>query len=110
MSSIVEVSNLEEIKAAMQSKQHMLFKNPPQSIYYLGLGYLVALKNWLEENYAHLTFICDCASNAALAHQAMLLGFKYVLFEGEAEYEQKLQNIANSLGVKLITKASQILQ
>jgi hypothetical protein len=103
MLKVISVSNIAEIKAEFPTSDNVIFKNPSKSIHYLGLGYLLALKNWLGENYAHSTFVCDCASSAALAHEAMNLGFKYVLFEGGKEYEQKLQDVARGLGAKLIT-------
>jgi hypothetical protein len=100
--SVLIVSNTHEIKQVIALG--VTLKNPANSIHYLGLGYIYAMKSWVEENYPELAvkFICDCAANAALAHQAMTMGFKYVLFTGSDISCYKLQDVAKILEVELL--------
>jgi len=102
MSLIFEVINIDDIKKII--KDGVIIKNKDHSIHYLGIGYVKSLSDWIDDNYPDINyrFICDCDNNPALVVGAINMGFKYILFKGDSNYHNKLQNIADKSKVTLL--------
>ena len=78
-------------------------RSAPGAARYAGLAFLKALFDDAAQACpkAHHSVILDCGGNAALAHRAMVMGFRRIAFTGPGAMRDKLAHIAAKCGAKL---------
>jgi len=78
-------------------------RSAPGSAHYAGLAFLKALFDGAAQACpkAHHSVILDCGDDAALAHRAMVMGFRRIAFAGSGAMRDKLAHIAAKCGAKL---------
>ena len=78
-------------------------RSAPGAARYAGLTFLKALFDGAAQACpeAHHSVILDCGSDAALAHRAMVMGFRRIAFTGPGAMRDKLAQIAAKCGAKL---------
>jgi hypothetical protein len=102
----VTVSNLPEARAALDaaraSGESVALASPPDAAIQFGVLFYVKLSERLAAEYPELkpALAVDCGDRADLAHDAMRLGLKSIVFRGDPRMAETLGDIAGSLGVK----------
>jgi hypothetical protein len=102
----VTVSNLPQARAALDaaraSGEVIALASPPDAAIQYGVLYFVKLAEQLTAAYPELAPVIavDCGDRADLAHDAMRLGLKSIVFRGDLRMAETLADIAVSLGVK----------
>jgi hypothetical protein len=76
--------------------------SPPDAAIQHGVLYYVKLSERLAAEYPELEPIIavDCGDRADLAHDAMRLGLKRIVFRGDPRMAEKLADIAGTLGIR----------
>jgi len=78
-------------------------RSAPGAARYAGLAFLKALFDGAAQACpeARHSVILDCGGNAALAHRAMVMGFRRIAFTGPGAMRDKLAHIAAKCGAGL---------
>jgi hypothetical protein len=78
-------------------------RSAPGAARYAGLAFLKALFDGAAKACpeARHTVILDCGGDAALAHRAMVMGFRRIAFSGPRAMDGKLAQIAAKCGARL---------
>jgi len=73
----------------------------PDAAIRCGILYFTELTERLTAEYPELrpVIAVDCGDRADLAHAAMRLGLKHIVFRGEPRMAEKLRDIALGLGI-----------
>jgi hypothetical protein len=95
------IGNIDELNQAL-TKEQIILRNPPFSIYYLGLPYLQALLKHAQKFNYNIKFECDIECEAGLAQEALRMGFKHIVFKGEKIIFHKLVEIAGKYNAEVI--------
>ena len=92
------------LKAADELDIFVTLCTPPGAEHYMGLTSLLALFEFAAKAYAHLEYsiVLDCAMDVALAHRAILMGFQIIILESIGPENQKLMQIADKSGTKIL--------
>lgn len=92
------------LDAARAAKRRIVLRSPPGAIHAQGLGYLAALFELAREHAKGVRFtaVIDCDNDAALAHRALVLGFKEVAFRGHTSARRRLESVASQLKARLV--------
>ena len=102
----VTVANLPRARAALDaarvSGETIALASPPDAAIQYGVLFFVKLSERLAAEYPELkpVIAVDCGDRADLAHDAMRLGLKSIVFRGDPQVAEKLADIAGALGVK----------
>ena len=102
----ITVSNLAEARAALDaaraSGEGIALASPSDAAIQYGVLFYVKLSEQLAAEYPELkpVIAVDCGDRADLAHDAMRLGLKSIVFRGDPRMAQQLGDIAGTLGVK----------
>ncbi len=102
----VTVSNLPQARAALDaartSGEAIALASPPDAAVQYGVLFYVKLAEQLVAEYPELrpVIAVDCGDRADLAHDAMRLGLKSIVFRGDPGTAEKLADIAGTLGVR----------
>ena len=106
----VIVSNHPQARAALDAAREageaagetIALASPPDAAIQYGVLFYVKLTERLQAEYPELEPIIavDCGDRADLAHDAMRLGLKSIVFRGDARMAEKLADIAGALGVR----------
>jgi hypothetical protein len=103
----VTVSNLAQARAALDAArvagEAIALASPPDAAIQYGVLFYVKLSEQLGAEYPDLkpVIAVDCGDRGDLAHDAMRLGLKSVVFRGDLRMAEKLSDIAETLGVRL---------
>jgi len=103
----IVVANLKEARAALDaaraSGEKVALATEPDAAIQYGVLYFVQLAERLHAEYPELKLrlAVDCGDRADLAHAAMQLGLRHLVFRGDPMMAQKLADIASGLGVRL---------
>jgi len=106
----VTIRNLAEARAALEAAraagEAISLASPPDAAIQYGVLFYVKLAEALAAEYPDLKPVVavDCGDRADLAHDAMRLGLKSVVFRGDPRSAEKLADIAASLGVRFAAK------
>ncbi|HVO00641.1 MAG TPA: hypothetical protein VMT54_00485 [Candidatus Cybelea sp.] len=101
----IVVANLREARAALDaaraSRERITLASPPDAIIRYGVLHFVTLAERLAAEYPDLrpSVAVDCGDRADLAHDAMRLGLKSLIFRGDPAVAAKLAAIAREIGV-----------
>lgn len=101
----VTIRNLAEARTALEaarvSREPVALASPPDAAISYGVLFYVQLAEALAAEYPDLQPVValDCGDRADLAHDAMRLGLKSIVFRGDPRSAEKLADIAASLGV-----------
>jgi hypothetical protein len=73
-----------------------------------GILYFVELTARLAADYPELrpVIAVDCGDRADLAHAALRLGLKHIVFRGDPRMAEKLRDIAKELGIIFESRAA----
>jgi hypothetical protein len=102
----VTVSNLPQARAALHAARAagevIVLASPPDAVIQYGVLFYVKLSERLAAEYPELkpVIAVDCGDRADLAHDAMRLGLKSIVFRGDPAAAEKLSEIAASLGIR----------
>ncbi len=106
----VTVANLAQARAALDAAREageaagetIGLASPPDAAIQYGVLFYVKLAEQLAADYPELqpVIAVDCGDRADLAHDAMRLGLKSIVFRGDSRAAEKLADIAGTLGVK----------
>jgi hypothetical protein len=102
----VTIRNLAEARAALDAAraagETIALASPPDAAIQYGVLFHVALTQALAAEYPDLkpAVAVDCGDRADLAHDAMRLGLKSIVFRGDPRSAAKLADIAASLAVR----------
>jgi hypothetical protein len=102
----VTVSNLPQARAALDAAREageaIALASPPDAAIQYGVLFYVKLLETLAAEYPELNPVIavDCGDRADLAHDAMRLGLKSIVFRGDPRMAEKLADIAGTLAVK----------
>jgi hypothetical protein len=102
----VTVSNLSQARAALDAArvagEAISLASPPDALIQYGVLFFVKVSEQLAAEYPELKpdIAVDCGDRADLAHDAMRLGLKSIVFRGDARMTEKLREIAGGLGVR----------
>jgi hypothetical protein len=106
----VTVSNLAQARAALDAaraageaaSETIALASPPDAAIQYGVLFYVKLSEQLAAEYPELNPVIavDCGDRADLAHDAMRLGLKSIVFRGDPRMAEKLSDIAEALGVR----------
>ena len=101
----VTIRNLAEARAALDAArvagETVALASPPDAAIQYGVLFYVKLSEALSAEYPELkpVIAVDCGDRADLAHEAMRLGLKSIVFRGNPQMAEKLADIAGSLGI-----------
>ena len=101
----VTIRNLAEARAALEAAREagetISLASPPDAAIQLGVLFYMQLSEVLAAEYPKLkpAVALDCGDRADLAHDAMRLGLRHIVFRGDARSAAKLADIAASLGI-----------
>ena len=111
----VTVSNLAQARAALDAArvqgeaagETIALASPPDAMIQYGVLFFVKLCEQLSAEYPELkpVIAVDCGDRADLAHDAMRLGLKSIVFRGDPRMAETLAAIAGTLGVKFESHA-----
>jgi hypothetical protein len=107
----VTIRNLAEARAALDAARAAgetpVLASPPDAAIQYGVLFYVKLAEALAAEYPDLkpVIALDCGDRADLAHDAMRLGLKHIVFRGDPRSAEKLADIAASLGVSFAAKS-----
>ncbi|WP_395017169.1 class II fructose-bisphosphate aldolase [Dongia sp.] len=107
----VTIRNLAEARAALEAarvaREPVALASPPDAAIQYGVLFHVQLAEALAAEYPDLQPVValDCGDRADLAHDAMRLGLKSIVFRGDPRSAEKLADIAASLGVTFEARA-----
>ncbi len=92
--------------AARVSGEPVGLASPPDAAIQLGVLFYAQLTEALAAEYPALkpAVALDCGDRADLAHDAMRLGLKSIVFRGDPRSAEKLADIAAGLGVTFEAK------
>ena len=99
------VNGLEAARAALIKGECDLV-SPPSAACHAGVNYYVVMIEKLRKEFPNVPFafhVC-CGKNAAIAHDALRLGLRSIIFEGPPEVTRKLMAIADDLGASVLTR------
>jgi len=102
----VTIHNLPQARAALEAARDageaIALASPPDAAIQYGVLFYVQLEQALAAEYPELkpVIAVDCGDRADLAHEAMRLGLRSIVFRGDARMAEKLTDIAESLNVK----------
>ena len=99
------VNGLEAARAALIKGDNDLL-SPPSAACQAGVNYYVVMIEKLRKEFPHSPFafhVC-CGSNAAIAHDALRLGLRSIVFQGTPEMIKKITAIADGLGASVMTR------
>jgi hypothetical protein len=108
----VTVSNLAQARAALDAArvagETIALASPPDAAIQYGVLFFVKLSEQLAIEYPELKpdIAVDCGDRADLAHDAMRLGLKSIVFRGDPRAAAKLADIAASLAIRFEAKAA----
>ena len=103
------VHTLNQAKAALAAAGacdvYITMRTSPGATYYMGLTGLKAVFEEAKETYPKVkhAVVVDCGFDAALAHRAMVMGFKQISFSGTKGMKIKLSKIGAQLSAKLVS-------
>jgi hypothetical protein len=107
----VIVANLSEARAALDAARasggpegaSIALASPPDAAIRYGVLYYARLSEQLAAEYPELEplIAVDCGDRADLAHDAMRLGLKSIVFRGDPRTAEKLADIAGTLAAKI---------
>ena len=106
----VTIRNLAEARAALaaarEAGETIALASPEDAALQYGVLFYVQLSETLAAEYPELkpSIAVDCGDRADLAHDAMRLGLKHLVFRGDPRSAEKLADIASGLGVKFEAK------
>jgi len=106
----VTVANLPQARAALDaaraSGETIALASPLDAAIQYGVLFYVKLAEQLAAEYPDLkpVIAVDCGDRADLAHDAMRLGLKSIVFRGDPEAAGKLADIAESLAIRFESK------
>ena len=106
----VIVSNLPQARAALDaarvSGEDIALASPADAAIQYGVLFYVKLAEQLAAEYPELkpVIAVDCGDRADLAHDAMRLGLKSIVFRGDPAAAEKLADIAASLAIRFESK------
>ena len=101
----VTIRNLAEARAALDAAREageaIALASPPDAAIQYGVLFYVKLAEALAAEYPDLkpAIALDCGDRADLAHDAMRLGLKSIIFRGDARAAESLADIAAQLGI-----------
>ena len=101
----VVIANLQQARAALDaaraSHESVALATAPDAAARYGVLYFAELSERLAAEYPELRPIIavDCGDRADLAHAAMRLGLKHIVFGGDPRMAEKLADIAAGLGI-----------
>ena len=101
----VTVANLAEARAALDaaraSGETIALASPPDALIQYGILFFVELTEALAAEYPDFAPViaADCGDRADLAHDAMRLGLKSIVFRGDPRMAESLADIAVALAV-----------
>jgi hypothetical protein len=102
----VVIANLQQARAALDaaraSHESVELATVPEAAARYGVLYFVELSERLAAEYPELrpVIAVDCGDRPDLAHAAMRLGLKHIVFRGDPKMAEKLADIAAGLGVR----------
>ena len=106
----VTVSNLPQARAALDAArvagEAIALASPPDAAIQYGVLFYVKLSERLAADYPDLkpVIAVDCGDRADLAHDALRLGLKSIVFRGDPRSAEKLSDIAASLAIRFEAK------
>jgi hypothetical protein len=85
--------------------------SPPFAACHAGVGYYVALIEQLRAEFPNVDFIFTvcCGDDPAVAHDALRLGLKSIMFQGSPAMREKIEAIAQGLGAVVLTEYPQTI-
>ena len=91
------------LNAAQRASLAITLHSAPGAAQYAGLAFLKALFDGAARAFPETphSVIVDCGADAALAHRAMVMGFRRVAFSGPGTMRDKLAYIAAKCGAGL---------
>ena len=101
----VTISNLPQARAALDAAREageaIALASPPDAAIQYGVLFYVQLAEALAAEYPDLkpVIAVDCGDRADLAHDAMRLGLRSIVFRGDPRAAEKLADIAAQLGI-----------
>ena len=104
---VILVHTLGQAQAALNAAQAhgdaIALRSAPGAANYAGLAFLKALFDGAAQACpgARHSVIVDCGTDAALAHRAMVMGFRRIAFSGPGAMRDKLAQIALKCGAKI---------
>jgi hypothetical protein len=97
------------LDAARAAGEEIKLASPADGAIQYGVLYYVKLSELLATAYPELAPVIsvDCGDRADLAHDAMRLGLKSIVFRGDSRMAEKLADIAATLGIQFESHAAQ---
>ena len=90
------------MNAARASGEAVALASPPDAAIRYGVLFYVQLSQRLAAEFPELkpVIAVDCGDRADLAHDAMRLGLRSIVFHGDPRTAEKLADIAGTLGIQ----------
>lgn len=97
------VSTLEEARAALAAGE-LALESPPFAACHAGVGYYHAILKLLvaENPGVHFTFTLCCGGDAALAYEALQMGFTHVRCDPPSAQAAALRQAAHAAGAHIL--------
>lgn len=95
---------------AKEVSSDLVFVSPPGAVHYLGLPYIQRFVQSIKApDHVKWDYVCDCGDAQGKAHQAIMMGFKYIRYTGNAASSEALKSVALRFGSTVLHKTFEVL-